>query len=486
MERKISIFFWGLTALALLLYASISIIKGGLFDLATAFLLISPFIFLVFLKFREYWHVLIPCFLVADALRIPIYGLRQATPILLLLLAVTVSVILNKTLRISTKAVSSSWEDRFVIILACILTARLIYDRPGLIGFGAQEGGLIRSLTYVMASWFYFPIKNVVASAKFTRRQLQVATLITFALIPLGLLQRREGVLITRYFGGPDFWMLCAMIISLLATSDKQIRQGLWFYFVSFVFMGVGIISTFRSRAFFFLGETLAVSWFMGRFRRAFLIVAGGSVFSILILSIAPGGPPEIIKRFLSLFVEIEGINLEGVVGAVGWQDSYRGELYELAWEHIKRRPVFGRGFGLSVSEAIGILTVGQRVSLWMLDLSASYHNSIVALAVISGVPAALLFTSVLLSTAIRFARMMFRIGNEEFRTWGCVIFAFWVANFFYILMNGGPVHYFNGMILSGFMMGMLQNEQAKSKTLETSDPTPENQKADLNSSCEV
>jgi hypothetical protein len=484
MEKRFGIIFGGLIAFAMLFYASFSIIKGGLLDLATAGILIAPFIFMIFLSCRRFWHVLIPVFLVASVLRIPIYGLEKLSLIFVLLLAATFVLILDRTLHFSKGKGGLSWEDRAVLILALILTGRLIHDRPGFVALGMAEGGFISSVTFVMASWFYFPVKQLVSAAVFSRRQLILAAWGVLAVGVIGLAQAEEGVLILRYVGGPPFWMLCAMSISLLATSTKQNRQTLWFYAVSFIFLALGVLSTFRSRTFFFLSEIMAVSWLMKWFKRSALIIGCGGVLGVLLLIGVLGEVPEIMKRFLSLFMDVGSMHMEGSSGAMGWEDSFRWQLLQVAWTQIKLHPFFGNGFGLNVAQAVGILTVGVRTEFNLLALSGAYHNSIAAVAVKAGLPAAILFSAVLLSSAVRFVKMLFRTEQSDFRTWGMAVFAFWCANFFYILMNGGAEHYFNGMILSGYMMGMMRNPAAMSRKPEvrSQESGVRNQKAKFSS----
>lgn len=467
MDKRLGIILGGLTAFAMLFYASFCLIQGGLINLAKAAVFIAPFLFMIFLRYRRVWHVLIPVFLVADALRIPIYGLQKLSLILMLLLAAMLVLILDRTLHFSKGGGASSWEDKAVLILALILTGRLIYDRPGFVALGMAEGGFISSFTFVMASWFYFPVKRIAQVAVFSRKQLTVASFGVLLVCIMTVSQLKADVAFFRHFGDPCFWMLCAMSVSLLATSTKQNRQTVWFYAASFIFLALGVISTFRSRVFFFLSEIMAVSWLMKRFKRSALIIGCGGVLGILLIITVSGDVPEIMKRFLSLFMNVGSMHVQGSGGAMGWEDSFRWQLLQVAWANIRLHPFLGNGFGLNVDEAIRILMTDTRVNFSMLALGGAYHNSIAALAVKAGLPAAILFSTVLLSTAVRFVKMLFRTEQSDFRIWGMAVFAFWCANLFYILMNGGPEHYFNGMVLSGYMMGMMRNRQAISQDAE-------------------
>jgi hypothetical protein len=56
---------------------------------------------------------------------------------------------------------------------------------------------------------------------------------------------------------------------------------------------------------------------------------------------------------------------------------------------------------------------------------------------------------------------MLYKVDESGFRVWGRVIFSFWIANTFMMLMNGGAGEFFACMILNGYMMGMLRNPAA-------------------------
>jgi hypothetical protein len=459
MDKRFGIIFWGITGFALLFWAAFSIIKGGLFNFAAAGLLIAPFIFILFVSYRRYWHVLIPVFLVADQLQPEIYGLNKLTPIFVLLCAATATQILDRAFHSLKKKPERTWEDRASLIIALILTVRLVYDHPGFVALGMEEGGFISSFTYTMAAWFYFTVQRMAAGGTFTRKQLRLAAAAVFLIGTLVVIKSvGSGILITRFFGGPEFWMLCAMLISLLATSSSQQRRTLLFYLTGFVFLALGLISTFRSRVFFFMAEIFSVSMFMKRFRETLLIVGLGGVAGVVLMISVSGEVPAIMRRFLSLFMDTGQMYLEGTGGAYGWEDSFRSELYRLAWLQIQIHPFAGSGFGLNVSEAIGVLSGSGDTTLNLLAFAGSYHNSVVALAVKAGLPAAILFSVVSIAVPVRFMRSIFRTDTSDFRVWEMAVFAFWCANTGMMLMNGGPLQFFAGMILNGYMTGMMKN----------------------------
>jgi hypothetical protein len=463
MDKRLEIIFGGLAGFALLFGASISIIKGGMINLALALILLVPFVFILFIRCRNYWHVLIPIFLVAGQMRIPIYGLQQMTLSLVLLLAATGVLILDRTLHVLAKNEKNGWEDGLILALALILTARLIHDRPGFIALGAAEGGFISSLTFVAASWFYFTAQRVASMGKFTRKQLQAAAVSVFLVGIHDMIKGDRTQFLWRPLGGASFWMLCAMLLTLFITSTYEQRRTLWFYICSLAFMAGAILSGYRSRVFFYLTEMVAVSWFARRVKRNLLVVGVAGIAGLFLVIAVSGEIPDLMRRFMSLFVQVEAGDAF-VSGAIGRTDEFRSELAGLAWLEIQRHPWVGSGFGLNVSEAIGVLMTDTRATFALLALARSYHNSILILAVQAGLPAALIFSVVSIVIPFKFAKRVFHCAASDFRTWGMAVFAFWCANMFMLQVNGSQSEYFVCMVLNGYMIGMLRNQQAQNQ----------------------
>lgn len=461
MDKRFGLIFGAISAFVMLFYASFSIIKGGTLDLAKAVVLIMPFVFIIFINLRKSWHVLIPLFLTMNDLSVPIYGLKKLTPILVLLFMATGILILERAVKHSRHVLDLSWADRYVAIVAIIFTIRFAYDRPGFVALGMAQGGFFRALTITSAAWLYFTVKILVSQAVFTRKQL-VRVLSAVAVICAITVYNgsKTGVFIGRFFGGTQFWMLCALMLSLLATATSVQKRQLLFYMTSFGFLLMGAFSQFRSRVFFFAAQIFSVAFFTKRLRKTILIIGLGGIVGLVGMIALTGKVPGSMARFASLFMQVEQVTItsEGGSGAYGWEDSGRGELYAAAWRKIKQAPFVGSGFELNVSEAIGILSVGNRVGIEMLILSDSYHNSIVLVAAKCGLPAAILVSISFIIVIIRFVKWLCFVQNLEVKSWGMMIAAFWFANTFMMLMNGGPNEFFAELILSGFMMGMMNN----------------------------
>ena len=152
--------------------------------------------------------------------------------------------------------------------------------------------------------------------------------------------------------------------------------------------------------------------------------------------------------------------------GALGWEDSFRGELYGYAWDKILENPLIGSGFGLNVQEALSILTARAGATYaQFLALSGSYHNSIIAFAVKLGIPCAIIFTIISIVIPYRFYKLINNARSSDLRSCSIAIFAFWVANTGMLLMNGGPHEFFVCMILNGLMSAIstLKLDELKS-----------------------
>jgi hypothetical protein len=459
MNKRLGILCWGITGSALLIIAAYNIIRGGLFGYGRALLYVAPFIFILFIQSKKHWHVLILPFAIANQVSIPMYGLDKLSTIFLLLSASSFIYIIEFAISHAATAGKRLWEDNVIFIFAFILTARFIYDRPGFINLGMSEGGFVTGLMFVIAAWFYFTVQKIVIAAVLTRKQLTFVFYAVLAVCVHDIMKGDTTLFKWRPLGGSSTWMLCAVALSLLATSNVQQCRTIIYYATTLIFMLAGILSGYRSRLFFFLGQSLSISWAMKRLRvNAFVISCLGSLGLLIALSYK-GDYYDLFARFLSLFSAVE-TSQSFVGGAYGWTDSFRGELYRLAWIEIRRAPLMGSGFQLSVKEAIGILIAGgARANIDLLALSGAYHNSVLVIAVKAGLPAALLFIIPSITIPIRFAKKLYITTGSAFRTWGVTLLAFWVANTGMLLVNGGPNEYFTSMIISGFMMGMVKSK---------------------------
>ena len=95
MDKRLEIILFALAGLIMVIMGTVSIIRGGLLDLAKAVIIAAPILFILFLRSRKFWHALILIFLVSGQIRIPIYGLYHMTLSLMILSASSVVLILD-------------------------------------------------------------------------------------------------------------------------------------------------------------------------------------------------------------------------------------------------------------------------------------------------------------------------------------------------------------------------------------------------------
>lgn len=457
------------------LIIALSVLKGGMVSYMKIIALLFPFVFMIMLSLRPVWHVFYFALIASEAMVVPIYGLKKFTPLLIVLGATSIAVVLDTLIRRSPYKVKWDTIDRWVFALGVLVTGRFIYDRPGFIGLGSAEGGFMTSLTYCSPVWFYFIIRPVIGAAVLTRKQIKFVAVMAFITIFWTLVfgTHYEATYIGRRLTNSPTWLFCAASLTLVATSPSvKIRTQFYYIWVLF-FLGVGMLSGYRSRIFFFLAEISVIALFARRLKKTIAVAGVAGVLGIGGLLVS-GAVPEAAARVLSLFTTVEAVNMERMGGAMGWEDNFRLQLYQYAWDEIIQSPLVGHGFGLNVQEALGVLSVTtEETAIEMLALGRSYHNSIVALAVAAGLPASIIFSVIGLFIPIRLIKQLLTAPPSDVRTWGIALLAFWAANTGMLLMNGGPREFFAQMIVTGLIAAVSTTKQealaAEDKPVESS-----------------
>lgn len=466
MHRKLGVVIMVLAGMALAMFLSIQVLRGGLLDYAKATILVLPFLLILFLGMRGVWHVLPLALIPLSALVLPIYGLHQFTPLLLFIGALAVWTILEIPVAKTGGRMVRNWADAFVLLYAAIITLRFFIDRPGFVALGAAEGGIFNALYHVLAGWMYFAIRRVVERGAFTRRQLwAVAMFSLLGLVAFAVRFHLAGQLRIFWYhelAGAPAWMLCAALLPLI-TEDRTRRHLLMFPAI-FAFLGLALVSRYRSRILFFSGQIFLVAWLGRRFKQvAVVVLIAGFVMGSGLLMVGGGRLPPFVQRSLSLFMSVEYAHeVRAPPGVLGWQDTFRAELYKTAWRHIQTRPLHGKGLGLNVEDALAILAVGGAdVTRELLELGAGYHNSIINIAVNAGVPAALFFVLANILIVAKFLPRARADRTPGRREWGFAVLAFWFANMMMILINGGHVEVLHCTIMLAYMSGIM-SQQAK------------------------
>ena len=463
MREIISAICWSLTFLALAIFVALDVLRGGDFNYFRAFVLVSPILLILLLRYRSHWHVLALLSIVAGRMRLQSYGLDRLTAMMLFSMFIIGVHILDATMnKAQRKLAFREPEDKAALLVALFLTLRFAWDRPGVFAFGAEGGGLINALQYVIGAWVYFAVQRIVAVAHFTRKQLQVSAWFVLFFFIMALVRTELGGMFpfTRAMGEQESWMLTAMLLALISTSSISAR-AVSFYATSFAFLFMASISTYRTRVLYILFEVLAVARHTSRLRYAVVILTVGGFVWILAALAFPDAMPSGMGRFLSLFADVE--QQARAPGAYGWEDNTRLELLRIGWSHIIRNPFAGKGLALNLQEALAVLASADSstIGLEMTALGGFYHNSFVSLAVIAGLPCALLFAFIAFSVPLKFSRMLRRIPDGDFRTWGIAVMAFYFGVMGMLLVNGGGREVFYCMIVTGYMAGMMKHKEA-------------------------
>jgi len=454
-KERFGLYIFSLLAIVAFLTITIALLQGGLVNYVKIIALVFPFGFMFLLNVRPIWHVLYFGLIASEAMVIPRYGLEKFTPLLMVLGATSIAVVLDTLIHRSPYKVKLNTVDRWVLLLAVMILGRFIYDRPGFVGLGASEGGFTTALTFCAPVWFYFVIRPVIGAAKLTRKQLKFIAVFSVITIlwTFTFGQHYEGIYVGRRLTNSPAWLFCAVSLALMATSPSLRLSRQYYYLWIMFFLFIGVFSGYRSRIFFFMAEILMVSFFVGKIKKTCAILIIGGVVGIggMLMS---GNVPEAANRVVSLFggAAEAGDNLQ-MGGVYGWTDNFRLRLYQFAWEEIRQSPWVGHGFGLNVREALGILSITTAdTEIEMLALGGSYHNSVVSLAVKTGLPVALIFCVIGLVIPIRFINQLRFAPPSDVKTWGIALLAFWAANLCMLLMNGGGREFFAQMIVTGLI----------------------------------
>ncbi|HNR95133.1 MAG TPA: hypothetical protein PKK36_11065 [Kiritimatiellia bacterium] len=457
MDQKIGLFAWLLAGFAILIGISVYVLKGGLFNYARALALLLPFVFILLINVRSHWHVLILAFVTAESIVIPVYGLNKLTIEMLLLSAVAFTLVLDYIIKKPVREHPFYYADRLVFCLGIIFAVRFLYDRPGFVGLGMETGGLVNSIYYTIAPWFYFAVRAVFARARLTRQQLW-AVLFVSAITNVAMLHFAPSLEYTfwgRKVVNAPAWLFCATALALVISLRPGLKKWFLFYSISFGMLGLGLISNYRSRTLFFAAEILLIAYFAKIFKQAVIVLIIGGVLGTGAMYVAGGGRlPRVVNRAISIFMDVEKTDYTAG-GAYGWEDTFRRELYQIAWGRIRENPIVGSGFGLNVQEALQMLSTFRTVTYAELVAhSGNYHNSVLEIAVRVGLPAAVIFSIFYVVYFLRFFKTIESLEGVD-KTWAIAITAFWAANTGMMLMNGGPKEYFVSMVICGIMAGL-------------------------------
>jgi hypothetical protein len=168
------------------------------------------------------------------------------------------------------------------------------------------------------------------------------------------------------------------------------------------------------------------------------------------------------VSKSLSTIQEfVTGYAGVSTLGNVGWQDSFRANMYRYGWAEIKKHPLIGKGFKFSTEEIIASMsytTVNafDLGSVTALAISGGYHNAVFELAVFCGLPTALIFIIAYFGILLRFLPWCQGLPSSSLKVLSAGMLGFFVQASGQMLMNGSG--YMFGIIctLLGCMSGLM------------------------------
>ena len=445
--------FW----LTFALFLVKKVLIGGFFNMLwlVGVLILTTFFFL--LKHEKKWHGLALGLLPGTLFTFNAYGMSSINFSFLFTLFVILVIFSHAIFkkRDMKRSEPRKVEDFIMFLILGYVSIRLIYDRPGLIAFGAGEGGLMLSLFFWLGAAGFFAYKALCFRIKPSLKNLNM---VIFFGILIEIHQAFRSVQIGQRMwfqelAGFPSWMLLPIL--LVFCLEKRKKLGFHFWAISSFFLLLGLVADHRTRLFFMAGIILLIAFFYKRFRRAFITLAiigtigiGGMVGS--------GHVPDVVRRPLSIIfpsIAAEGTDLRYGRRAVGFKDDFRARLYRMAWKEIKQHPILGKGVGLNVYEALDILA-GDRSDnrIGMLALSGSYHNTYVSVAVKLGLPIAFLFLWISFAVPIRLGRSIYNHPDTANRQLSVILIAFLFGVIFFASINGGHKSFYIISIVLGYM----------------------------------
>lgn len=394
-----------------------------------------------------------------------------------LLLSLMVSVLFIGEHIIDREAIRSGFfqsvEIRCMSLSALLFAARFAYDRPGSALIG-RVGGAGQAFQFLIA---YMVFLSVVSLARGnwpmgkTIRALAWGLVISLGVDIVPRLVRHGIANTIPAFYGMALWFLAPMIMSYCLRQAEMARGGNLRWKVGFYAAALGIIllaslAGFRSRPLFAVTSILVVLFAYRRLRTTVPAVAIGLVLSlVLAMSLTPGRLSTYAARTLSPYLPKRvlariAIDPSQLTSAeMGWQSDFRSQLLRMAIESIKQNPVFGRGVKFNREEIISAITGADWGESVMAGLAVSggYHDSVIQLAVYSGVPTAALFCLALALSMYKLAKAVRRSVHDEAHFLAATVLGYAAAALGQMLMNGGPFDFYVACVLIASAGGLQQ-----------------------------
>lgn len=448
----------------------------------------GPMAFSVAIRRRSAWF---PFLVGVTAIwsTIPIAFVDRFAPVILFGVGLAVVLIVGAA---TGRGVPSVWRGQGVLFATVFLViiGRTLVDRPGSARIG-ESGGLGEAVILCSTAVCFWAsavsVQWVNDWKKAWRVLLAVGTIgWIIETAALFLDPRREVDLV-----GPSYflflvpvWLLSGLLVAwwverrsaLESVGTRGVAEGSWWGDLPVLAIPIVLSATapHRSRPLFALGIVLVICWLYRRFLRGlFTLVPVLSLVLVAIVWKGTGLLPESTQRSLSIFSTTVASGLPKGV-EIGWQSEFRGAMYRLSWEQIKRRPLTGVGFDFKTQDIESLapwtgIDANKRNLEGLALTIGGYHNSLVELTVVCGIPTAALLILGLGTVLLRYVVLVRSLPFGPEKRFYAALAGYSVAITGQMLMNGGGLQLVVICTIVGGMHGILYAHQFKLQRTENS-----------------
>jgi O-antigen ligase len=301
---------------------------------------------------------------------------------------------------------------------------------PNVAGFGENVSGFRAYLYYGICFGVLLLLPFIVTSrdnaVSLMRWLTGVSIFFILLLVPLMftrsmqvvLLLNRFGVFVSAFDNGmlrfvvlPGFGLVLisvAMLPNLGVVRKARFRL---------LFLGVGSIAVVLGGNRTSLGMAVAMVWMILLLRRRFLAVSSLTVLlGVTLLGFYYIGERIDLNRHLGV-LRMMSVVSPRVARATEASETFewRKIRWQRAFEHIRRHPLKGSGYGgLENAWIFADMTAYQDAMVDAAVYSGAIHNGFITCAFAFGVPAALLFILLYLARVVVNARETFRLRNKD------------------------------------------------------------------------
>jgi hypothetical protein len=467
MEKKLKELFLALGGIGISMFAAVKLLSGGWTDLIWFMVCLIPFVLALFLGLRNWWPLLA---VIIPLIPIPQIGatlLDKFTPAMVFNLAMIAFFAGHICIRHQGVSFNTQYA-RPMLVVAVVITARLIMDPPGS-GRVGGTGGLGQALNYLVAGWCFFSVWWATGSSLLPEAKL-VRWILLFSLLMFGWFLVKSPDILQELYHRRS-WIFYPFLLGWVAHRSGCLknRWGL-FYLLSLVVMGCGVINPHRKSLVMAGLVCMTAAWIFGRAKKQLIVLGISGVLGLTLL-IATGHVPDVMKRSLSTILPSLTIE-DNQRGSMGWEDDFRSRNFELAAQDILRHPVIGRGFSFSTAEVVAMLNRAERSGISgssdIANAVGNQHYGFISLMTCIGAIFPWFYAAGGLGIFIWFIRTARALPDGYPKVLAAGLSGYFINNLFQWLFNGSGEQMLVVSIALGIMMGLLArwNSPANSKMM--------------------